>query len=113
MGVKDLAEPTDFRPPATYEGVQYAPTRYRAIRLTREVFPAAGHEDPQFDRLAVDLSVTLCFEPVAEEERGGETSMDGPEEVDFGLWDFREEPYVQPLLIVPPQRIVATIAGAG
>jgi hypothetical protein len=109
----EISEPTDFRPDGSYTGIQWADTLYKAIQLTRQVVPAAGHEDPQFDDLAMDLSIMLCFDATAASDPGDSMCVGTPDEVDRDVADFREQPYVQPLLAARPQRIVVWLSGAG
>ena len=108
----EISEPTDFRT-TSYTGINWADTLYKAIQLTRQVVPADGLEDPEFDQLAMDLSIMLCFDATAKSDPGDSMWVGTPDEVDCDVANFREEPYVKPLLTARPQRIVVWLSGAG
>lgn len=109
----EISEPTDFRPDGSYAGIKWADTLYKAIQLTRQVVPAAVHEHPQFDDLAMDLSIMLCFDATSASDPGDSMWVGMPDEVDRDVAQLRKEPYVEPLLAARPQRIVVWLSGAG
>lgn len=87
-----LSEPTDMRNRAG-EKWQFTQERHRYLDFTRQVCPASDNEDEEFDDVAVQMSITLAFEPADGSEPSANTWICTPERIDDGTKAFMN-PYV-------------------
>jgi hypothetical protein len=108
-----FTEPTDLRQFQQYDRSFWDSTNYVFIDLTRQVFVQAGKEDSEFDDAAVQMSITLCYEPDAPEQQGSDIWIPTPNDIDPSLAKFRAVPLVGNWWSKPAVRIVVTVGRCG
>ena len=108
----DLTEPTDLR--AVSDGnIQFMEKRYQYLDFTRQVFANNEEKSLEFNDVAVQMSITLCYEPSIGSEPNSNLWIDMPDEIERGLSQYRATPFVGILLGIPAWRATVTVDHCG
>jgi hypothetical protein len=108
-----FAEPTDLRQFRQYDMNFWDSTNYLFIDLTRQVFARDAGADIEFDDAAVQMSITLCYEPGVPEQRGCDIWVPTPDDLASCLAKFRAVPFVKTWSSKPAVRTVVTVGRCG
>jgi hypothetical protein len=108
-----FTEPTDLRQVGDHEMGLREETNYLFIDLTRQVFARAPGSEAEFDDSAVQMSITLCYQPGAPDHEGSDIWIPTPGDVEASLAKFRSVPLVSALLSKPVARTVVTVGLCG
>jgi hypothetical protein len=106
-----LSEPTDMRHRAG-EKWQFSQEPHRYIDFTRQVCPASDNDDEEFDDVAVQMSITLAFEPADGSEPSGNTWISTPDAIDDGTKALMNR-YVTALIDKPASIIAISASNIG
>ena len=108
----DVSEPTDLRSLGDKD-VKFADQEVRYLDFTRQVFAPGDDPDADFDDSAVQMSITLGYEPADGKERGSNLWIKTPTEIDSGKNEFCAVSFVQSLLRLPARRVAITAGYCG
>ncbi len=87
----------------------FADQKLRYLDFTRQVFAAGDDEDADFDDAAVQMSITLGFEPADGSEPNSNHWVHTPGDIDAGKREFLDVPFVKTLVRVPTRTIAITV----
>jgi hypothetical protein len=107
-----VSEPIDLRKRGD-DNLMFAAQELRYLDFTRQVFVAGEDEEAQFDDVAVQMSITLGFQPADGTEPISNLWIETPDEIDKKVMEFREIPFVQAHLSIPAQIITIVIDHCG
>jgi hypothetical protein len=100
----DILEPTDMRGIGDEE-INYSNSRFQYLNFTRQVFPSNGNKDVEFDDVAIQMSITLCYGATVENENSDGLWIETPNDLEHGEEKFRSTPFVNLLLKAPVSRV--------
>jgi hypothetical protein len=115
-------EPVDHRD-LTTATVRFLPDAHRYLDFNRQVVPTTrppydptnenyDYED-NFDDVAVQMSITLIFEQADPNERGANVWIHEPVELEEGIEQFLQKPFVQEYLRKPAQIVSIDVGRCG
>jgi hypothetical protein len=106
-----LSEPTDMR--GFRDGdYRFTDVARRYLDFTRQVFSTAEDETAEFDDVAVQMSVTLCYQIADGSEPSGSLWISSPDELAGGLQKFQNA-FVASLLDLPADVVSISVFNAG
>jgi hypothetical protein len=100
----NILEPTDLRGIGDEE-ITYSNSRFQYLNFTRQVFPSGGNKDVEFDDVAIQMSITLCYGSTVEKENSDSLWIESPNDLEHGEENFRSIPFVDLLLKTPVSRV--------
>jgi hypothetical protein len=100
----DILEPTDLRGIGDEE-IKYSNSRFQYLNFTRQVFPSGGNKDVEFDEVAIQMSITLCYGSTVEKENSDGLWIETPTDLEYGEERFRSIPFVNMLMKTPVSRV--------
>ena len=100
----NILEPTDLRGIGEEE-IEYSNSRFQYLNFTRQVFPSGGNKDVEFDDVAIQMSITLCYGVTVEKEHSDDLWIESPNDLEHGEEKFRSIPFVDLLLKTPVSRV--------
>jgi hypothetical protein len=83
--------------------------KYQYLDFTRQVFANNEEKSLEFDDVAVQMSITLCYELSIGSEPNSNLWIDMPGEIERGLSKYRATPFVGILLGIPAWRATVTV----
>lgn len=107
-----VSEPTDLRRLSDSD-ITFAETSYRYVDVTRQVFPSNGDDTVEFDDVAVQMSITLFYEPSQGNEPSDNMWITTPNSIETNLEEFRAVPFIKELLNASVHRSVITVGHCG
>ncbi len=108
----DLPEPTDLRT-VSDDNIQFMEREYQYLNFTRQVFANNEQKSLEFDDVAVQMSITLCYGPSTGSEPNSNLWIDMPSEIERVLAKYRATPFVGILLRIPTWRAIVTVDHCG
>jgi hypothetical protein len=108
----DIPEPTDLRTLGD-DNIQFMEREYQYLNFTRQVSANNEEKSLEFDDVAVQMSITLCYEPSTGSEPNSDLWIDMPSEIERALAKYRTTPFVGILLGIPAWRAVVTVDHCG
>ncbi len=109
----DVGEPSDLREPSRGNLVRPAEREFKYLDFTRQIFAAGENDDAEFDDLAVQMCITLCYGPADGKEQGSNLWICTPDDIDRDTTEFRAVPFVTPFLHAPAKRAVIFVERCG
>ena len=85
--------------------IEYSNSRFQYLNFTRQVFPSNGNKDVEFDDVAIQMSITLCYGSTVENENSDGLWIETPNDLEHGEENFRSTPFVNLLLKTPISRV--------
>jgi hypothetical protein len=107
-----VSEPADLRQHSD-DDLTFADQEMRYLDFTRQVFVAGEDEEAEFDDVAVQMSITLGYQPSDGTEPMSNLWIEAPDDLDKQVTEFRSIPYVQSHLPLPAQTITIVIDHCG
>jgi hypothetical protein len=107
-----FTEPTDLRRFDNIDMTFFEPASYRYIDLTRQVFAPTDRE-AEFDDEAVQMSISLLYEPGSDNQRGSNIWIPTPANIESGLQKFHSVPFVKERRVEPSMRAVVSVSHCG
>jgi hypothetical protein len=108
----DLTEPTDLR--AVSDGkIQFLESKYQYLDFTRQVFANNEEKNLEFDDVAVQMSIRLCYESSTGSEPNSNLWIDMPDKIERAVEKFRATPFVGMLLDMPVRRAYIMVDHCG
>jgi hypothetical protein len=96
----DITEPLDLR--AVGEDILHGlKLKRQYLDFTRQVFANNEEKSLEFDDVAVQMSMTLCYQPSTGNEPNSNLWIEMPTEIEQGVAKFRATPFVAMLLNSP------------
>jgi hypothetical protein len=83
----DLDQPRDLRN-CTDKELSFAQQSCRYVDFTRQVCSSGVDEEVEFDDIAVQMSITLGFEPADGSEKSSSIWISSPDEIDGAILEF-------------------------
>lgn len=108
----DIIEPTDMRE-ISDEKIKFSDSKFQYLNFTRQVFANYGNKEIEFDDVAIQMSITLCFEQTTEREDSEGFWIESPSDIERGEERFRSTPFVNMLMKAPALRIEITAENCG
>jgi hypothetical protein len=108
----DLIEPTDLRT-VSDDNIQFMEGKYQYLNFTRQVFANNEKKSLEFDDTAVQMSITLCYEPSTGSEPNSNLWIGMPSEIESTLAKYRATPFIGILLAIPAQQAIITVDHCG
>lgn len=108
----NISEPTDLRKLDDNQVVDFH-TDFRYLDFTRQVFPSGGDRNADFDSSAVQMSITLYYDPATGDEPSSNLWIDKPDDIARGTSEFCLVPFVSALLTTPAQRAAIYVGYCG
>ncbi|MCB9143738.1 MAG: hypothetical protein H6635_00085 [Anaerolineales bacterium] len=100
----DIIEPTDLRGVGD-EKIKFSDTKFQYLNFTRQVFANYDDKEVEFDDVAIQMRITLCYEATAEKENSDGFWIETPNDVERGEERFRSTPFVNLLMKTPASRV--------
>lgn len=108
----ELVEPIDLR--TVGEGTLHSlELKYQYLDFTRQVFANNEEKSLEFDDVAVQMSMTLFYEPSNGNEPNSNLWIEMPTEIEQGVAIFRATPFVGMLVNRPVGRATFTVDYCG
>jgi hypothetical protein len=108
----DIIGPTDMRG-VSDEKIKFSDSKFRYLNFTRQVFANYGNKEIEFDDVAIQMSITLCYEQTTESEDSEGFWIETPSDIERGEERFRSTPFVDMLMKAPASRIEITAENCG
>lgn len=108
----ELTEPTDLRTMSD-DDIHFMERKYQYLDFTRQVFANNEEKSLEFDDVAIQMSITLCYEPSTGSEPNSNLWIDIPGEIERALAKYHTTPFVGILLGVPARRAIVTVDHCG
>jgi hypothetical protein len=100
----DIIEPTDMR--GIDDGkIKFSDSKFQYMSFTRQVFANHVNKGVEFDDVAIQMSITLCYETTAEKEKSDSLWIETPDDIERGEEKFRSTPFVNLLMKTPASRV--------
>lgn len=87
--------------------------KYQYLDFTRQVFANNEEKSLDFDDVALQMSITLYFQPATGREPNSNLWIEMPTEIEQGAAKFRETPFVATLLNSPAWRATCKVENCG
>ncbi len=100
----DIFEPTDLRGIGD-EKIKFSSSRFQYLNFTRQVVADFGDKDVEFDDVAIQMSITLCYGSTEEKENSDDLWIETPNDVESGEEKFRSTSFVNLLMKTPVSRV--------
>jgi len=88
-------------------------SEYQYLDFTRQVFANNEEKNLEFDDVAVQMSMTLFYEPSTGSEPNSNLWIQMPSEIGQGVAKFRSTPFVKMLLNIPVWHATFTVDNCG
>ena len=105
-------EPTDLRRFENINMTFFEPTSYRYIDLTRQVF-APTDPAAEFDDEAVQMSISLLYEPGLDNQGGSNIWIPTPADIELRIPGIHSVPFVKERRVGPSVRAVVSVSHCG
>ena len=106
--ITECETPIDLRGETDFEE---GSAEFGYLDFTRQVNPE--NEDDDFDDSAIQMSVTLFYEPATGDESMDNQWICSPQELDEGIEKLRKDTFVAKVLSAKPSRIIAFVDNCG
>jgi len=100
----DIFKSTDLRGIGD-EKIQFSSSRFQYLNFTRQVVADFGDKDVEFDDVAIQMSITLCYGSTEEKENSDDIWIETPNDVESGEEKFRSTSFVNLLMKTPVSRV--------
>lgn len=108
----EILEPTDLRRIGD-EGLKFSSSRFQYLNFTRQVFPNDSDNDVEFDDAAIQMSITLYYDPTTEKENSNSLWIKTPNDLEHVEEKFRSIPFVNMLMTTPASRVEVVVEHCG
>ena len=108
----EIREPTDLRGIGN-EGLKFSSSRFQYLNFTRQVFPSDSDNDVEFDDAAIQMSITLYYDPTTEKENSNSLWIKTPNDLENGEEIVRSIPFVNMLMTTPASRVEVIVEHCG
>jgi hypothetical protein len=107
-----VSGPTDLRERSD-DDLTFADQEVCYLDFTRQIFVAGEDEEVEFDDVAIQMSISLGFQPADGNEPMSNLWIQTPDDLDKGVAEFKDTQFVQSHLRLPAQTITITIDHCG